>query len=157
MDFLITKNGFKKLKSELFYLKDIERPNIIEAISTARDLGDLKENAEYHSAKDRQGMIEAKISDLTNKLSRASIIDVNDSSQSCDKISFGLSVELKNLNNGNIVNYRIVSDYESDIDQGFISDKSPFARALIGKRLDEEVEVKTPSGVKEFKITKIEI
>jgi len=131
-EFLITVQGFEKLKLEIDNLKDIERPKVINQISEARDLGDLKENAEYHSAKEKQAMIEARISDLTNKLSRAKVIDKNQ--LTTEKVTFGINVELENLDNENIVTYKIVSEYESDIDLGYISDKSPIARALIGKK-----------------------
>ncbi|MDB2550583.1 transcription elongation factor GreA [Rickettsiales bacterium] len=152
-EFLITSEGFEKLKTELNYLKDVERPKIIEQIAAARDLGDLKENSEYHSAKEKQGIIEAKISDLTNKSSRARIIDK--SQLDIKKVTFGVTIELENLDNDNIVTYKVVSEYESNIDLGHISDKSPIARALIGKAINDEVEIKTPGGIKEYKINKI--
>ena len=151
--FLITENGFKKLQKEIDHLKDNERPKIIKQIADARDLGDLKENAEYHSAKEKQGIIEAKISDLTNKLSRAKVI--NELNLSTEKVMFGVNVELEDLDTQNIVTYKIVSEYESDIDLGHISDKSPIARALIGKTNNEELEIRTPGGLKEYKINKI--
>ena len=154
-EYLITETGFKKLKQEIINLKDIERPEVIDQIAEARDKGDLKENAEYHSAKERQAMIEGKISDLTNKLSMAKIITKN--SLTGKKVTFGVNVELENLDNKNIVNYRIVSEYESDIDLGYISDKSPIARALIGKEIGDEVEIKTPGGLKEYKINNISV
>ena len=109
-EFLITVQGFEKLKLEIDNLKDIERPKVINQISEARDLGDLKENAEYHSAKEKQAMIEARISDLTNKLSRAKVIDKNQ--LTTEKVTFGINVELENLDNENIVTYKIVSEYE---------------------------------------------
>jgi len=152
-EFLITVKGFEKLKLEIDNLKDIERPKVINQISEARDLGDLKENAEYHSAKEKQAMIEARISDLTNKLSRAKVIDKNQ--LTTEKVTFGINVELENLDNENIVTYKIVSEYESDIDLGYISDKSPIARALIGKKNGDELEIRTPGGLKEYKINNI--
>jgi transcription elongation factor GreA len=152
-EFLITVQGFEKLKLEIDNLKDIERPKVINQISEARDLGDLKENAEYHSAKEKQAMIEARISDLTNKLSRAKVIDKNQ--LTTEKVTFGINVELENLDNENIVTYKIVSEYESDIDLGYISDKSPIARALIGKKNGDELEIRTPGGLKEYKINNI--
>ena len=152
-EFLITVQGFEKLKLEIDNLKDIERPKVINQISEARDLGDLKENAEYHSAKEKQAMIEARISDLTNKLSRAKVIDKNQ--LTTEKVTFGINVELENLDNENIVTYKIVSEYESDIDLGYISDKSHIARALIGKKNGDELEIRTPGGLKEYKINNI--
>lgn len=154
-EFLITEQGFKRLKQEINNLKDTERPQIISQIADARDLGDIKENAEYHSAKEKQAMIEAKISDLTNKLSRSKVIIKSD--LTTDKVTFGVNVDLENLDNGNLVSYEIVSEYEADIDLGYISDKSPIARALIGKGNQEEVEIKTPGGLKEFKINNISV
>jgi transcription elongation factor GreA len=154
-EFLITEQGFKRLKQEINNLKDTERPQIISQIADARDLGDIKENAEYHSAKEKQAMIEAKISDLTNKLSRSKVIIKSD--LTTDKVTFGVNVDLENLDNGNLVSYKIVSEYEADIDLGCISDKSPIARALIGKGNQEEVEIKTPGGLKEFKINNISV
>lgn len=154
-EFLITEQGFKRLKQEINNLKDTERPQIISQIADARDLGDIKENAEYHSAKEKQAMIEAKISDLTNKLSRSKVIIKSD--LTTEKVTFGVNVDLENLDNGNLVSYKIVSEYEADIDLGYISDKSPIARALIGKGNQEEVEIKTPGGLKEFKINNISL
>jgi len=154
-EFLITEQGFKRLKQEINNLKDTERPQIISQIADARDLGDIKENAEYHSAKEKQAMIEAKISDLTNKLSRSKVIIKSD--LTTEKVTFGVNVDLENLDNGNLVSYKIVSEYEADIDLGYISDKSPIARALIGKGNQEEVEIKTPGGLKEFKINNISV
>lgn len=154
-EFLITEQGFKRLKQEINNLKDTERPQIISQIADARDLGDIKENAEYHSAKEKQAMIEAKISDLTNKLSRSKVIMKSD--LTTEKVTFGVNVDLENLDNGNLVSYKIVSEYEADIDLGYISDKSPIARALIGKGNQEEVEIKTPGGLKEFKINNISL
>lgn len=154
-EFLITNAGFDKLKLELSNLKDVERPNIIDQIAEARDFGDLKENAEYHAAKERQAMIEAKISDLNNKLSRAKIVKNTD--LKTNKITFGVNIELENLDNKNIVHYKIVSEYEADIDLGYISDKSPIARALIGKEKGDEVEINTPGGIKEYRVVNIYI
>jgi transcription elongation factor GreA len=151
--FLITSEGFEKLKNEINHLKDIERPKIIEQIAAARDLGDLKENAEYHSAKEKQAIIEGKIADLINKSSRANIIDVT--KLKTDKVTFGVTIKLEDLDKENIVTYKIVSEYESNIDLGHISDKSPIARALINKKDGDEVEIRTPGGIKEYKINQI--
>lgn len=151
--FQITKTGFQKLKSELENLKNIERPNIIKAIAAARELGDLKENAEYHSARDRQGFIEAMIADFEDKVSRAEVIDI--SKLSGDKIKFGATVKLENLDNGKKVSYKIVSDYEANIDDGLISSVSPVGRALLGKEIGDEVEIKTPGGIINFEILEV--
>ncbi|MBM5782819.1 MAG: transcription elongation factor GreA [Pelagibacterales bacterium] len=151
--FQITKEGYQKLKSELDNLKNVERPNIITAIATARELGDLRENAEYHSAKDKQGFIEAQIADFEDKLSRAEIIDI--SKLSGNKVLFGATVKLENLDNGKFVTYKIVSEFESNIDEGLISSLSPVARALINKEINDEVEIKTPGGVFNYEIVEI--
>lgn len=151
--FQITKEGFARLKSELENLKNIERPKIIIAIATARELGDLRENAEYHSAKDKQGFIEAQIADLDDKFSRAEVIDI--SQLSGTKVRFGATVKLENLDDGKIVTYKIVSEFEANIDDGLISAVSPVARALMGKEVGDEVEIKTPGGVISYEILEV--
>ncbi len=151
--FQITKQGFERLKSELENLKNIERPKIITAIATARELGDLRENAEYHSAKDKQGFIEAQIADLEDKFSRAEVVDV--SQLSGTKIRFGATIKLENLDNEKIVSYKIVSEFEANIDEGLISSVSPVARALIGKEIGDEVEIQTPGGVTSYEVLEV--
>ena len=151
--FQITKTGFQKLKSELENLKNIERPNIIKAIAAARELGDLKENAEYHSARDKQGFIEAMIADFEDRISRVEVIDI--SKLSGDKIKFGATVKLEDLDNGKKVSYKIVSDYEANIDDGLISSISPVGRALLGKEVGDEVEIKTPGGIINYEVLEI--
>lgn len=151
--FQITKEGYVRLKAELHHLKNEERPRIITAIAEAREHGDLKENAEYHSAKDKQGFIEAQINDFEDKFSRAEVIDV--STLSGNKVQFGATVLLEDLDNGNKVTYKIVSDYEADIDSGLISYLSPVARFLIGKESGEDVEITTPGGVFNYEIIEI--
>lgn len=151
--FQITTQGYAKLKAEVEFLKNVERPTIIKQIAAARELGDLKENAEYHSAKDRQGFIEAQIADLEEKFLRSEVIDV--SKLSGNKVQFGATVKLENLDNGQIVTYKIVSDFEANIDDGLISSISPVARALINKEIGNEVEIKTPGGVKNYEILEI--
>lgn len=151
--FQITTQGYAKLKAEVEFLKNVERPNIIKQIAAARELGDLKENAEYHSAKDRQGFVEAQLADLEEKFLRSEVIDV--SKLSGDKVQFGVTVKLKNLDNEQIVTYKIVSDFEANIDDGLISSISPVARALINKEVGNEVEIKTPGGVKHYEILEI--
>jgi len=151
--FQITKQGFEKLKAELNQLKNEERPKIIQAIATARELGDLRENAEYHSAKDKQGFIEAQINDFEDKIARSEVVDI--ATLSGNKIKFGATVELEDLNSGRKFTYKIVSEYEANIDKGFISSTSPVARALINKEVGDEVEIKIPSGIANYEIISI--
>ena len=151
--FLITQDGFERLKKEIEHLKNIERPAIIQAVATARELGDLKENAEYHAAKDKQGLIEANIASLEDKLSRAQIVDISE--MSGNVVRFGATVELLNLDNDKKVIYKIVSEYEADIDNGLISNTSPVAKALIGKEVGDDIEINTPGGAVEYEILKI--
>jgi transcription elongation factor GreA len=152
--FQITKEAFQKLKAELENLKSVERPKIISQIAAARELGDLKENADYHSSREKQGFIEAQIADFEDKVSRAEVVDV--SKLSGTKVVFGATVTLEDLNSEKKVKYKIVSDYESDIDSGLISNISPVARALIGKSVGDEVEVRVPSGVVNYEILNVE-
>jgi transcription elongation factor GreA len=152
--FQITKQGYEKLKSQIENLKNIERPNIIKQIAVARELGDLRENAEYQTAKDRQGFIEAQISDLEDKFLRAEIVDI--SNEKSTKIKFGATVTLENTTNNKRFAYKIVSEFESDIDSGLISNVSPVARALIGKEAGDEVEIKTPSGIISYEIIAVD-
>ena len=144
--------GYEKLSRELKALKE-ERPLIVEAIEEARAHGDLSENAEYHAAKERQGQVEATIADLEGKLSRAQIIDPT--TLSGDKVIFGATVTLLDEND-KPVRYQIVGQTEADAAKGRISYNSPIGRALIGKQLEEEVEVTVPSGDKFYLIDKIE-
>jgi transcription elongation factor GreA len=150
----MTLEGFQKLEVELQRLKAEERPRIIQAISEARSHGDLSENAEYHSAKEAQGMNEAKVSDLEDKLSRADIIDT--SKLSGTTVKFGATVHLEDDDSGDKVKYRIVGDLEANVREGKISISSPIARALIGKSKGESAEVTTPKGPRSYTILKIE-
>lgn len=150
--FQITKEGYEKLKIEIESLKN-ERPKIINAIAEARAHGDLRENSEYHAVRERQGLIEAMITDLEDKLTRAEIIDI--SKLSGDKVKFGATVKLENLDNTKIVTYKIVSEYEANIDHGMISSFSPVARALVDKKVGDEIEIKTPGGVSNYEIIEI--
>ena len=152
--FQITKEGYQKLRGEIDNLKNIERPKIISQIATARELGDLRENAEYHSAKDRQGFIEAHIADLEEKMNRVEVIDI--AKLSGTKVRFGATVMLENLDNSKKVKYKIVSDYEANIDDGLISSISPVARALIGKEAGDEVEINAPVGIINYEILKVD-
>jgi transcription elongation factor GreA len=144
--------GYEKLSRELKQLKE-ERPLIVEAIEEARAHGDLSENAEYHAAKERQGQVEATIADLEGKLSRAQIIDPT--TLSGDKIVFGATVTLLDEDDKPI-KYQIVGEAEADARKGRISYSSPLGRALIGRQLDDEVEVSVPSGDKFYLVSKIE-
>jgi len=149
----ITVEGLEKLKLELDQLKNIKRPQIVAAIAEARSHGDLKENAEYHAAKDKQGFIEAQLSDLEPKFLLSEVVDVKNLSG--DIVQFGTTVELENLDNEKIVKYKIVSEFESDIDKGLISNSSPVAQALLRKKEGDEVEIRTPGGVSTYEILKI--
>ncbi len=151
--FLITKEGYNKLKAEIENLKNVQRPNIIIAVATARELGDLKENAEYHSSREKQSMIEAMIANFEDKLARAELVDI--ASLSGDMVRFGATVKLENSENEKKVIYKIVSEYEADIDAGLISNTSPVAQALMGKKIGDEVEIKTPGGIVAYEILEI--
>ncbi len=145
--------GHKKLSVDLTRLKTIERPEVIDAIEEARAHGDLSENAEYHAAKERQGQIEAMIGDIEDRLSRAVVIDPT--TLSGDKIVFGATVTLLDEANKKI-RYQIVGQTEADANHGRISYNSPLGRALIGRKVDDEIEVTVPSGDKYYQVTKIE-
>ncbi len=150
----MTQQGYHKLDEELRHLKNIERPAVIKAIADAREHGDLSENAEYHAARERQGFIEGRISELEDKISRSDVIDPTKISG--DQIKFGATVTLVDDDTSEIVAYQIVGSDESDIKQGLLSITSPLARALIGKSIDNAIEVITPSGSKAYNIKKIE-
>ena len=150
----MTIDGFRKLEAELHRLKAEERPRIIQAISEARSHGDLSENAEYHSAKEAQGMNEARVADLEDKLSRADVIDIT--KLSGDTVKFGATVSLEDEDTGDKVKYKIVGDLEANVREGKISISSPIARALIGKTKGESAEVTTPRGSRSYGVLKIE-
>ena len=150
----ITQTGFEKLKEELDNLKSHQRPAIIEAIAEARSHGDLKENAEYHAAREQQGFIEGRISDLESKIPLAHVIDLSEVNPG-DKIIFGATVTLMNLDTDEEVTYQIVGEYESDIKAHKISLNSPIARALIGKHEGDEVKVQTPGGILDYEIVTV--
>jgi len=148
----MTPAGAEKLKSELGRLKE-ERPKISREIGIARDHGDLSENAEYHAAKDRQGMVEARIKDLEDKLSRAEVIDPT--KLSGDRVRFGATVTVTNLDTEEDVTYQIVGADEADINQGTISVSAPLARALIGKSPGDSVTVNLPGGTRNYEIADV--
>ena len=152
--FPITNKGFEKLETELKFLKSSERPNVIKAIAEARAHGDLSENAEYHAAKEKQSFIEGRIADLENKISRAEVI--NTKVLSGDKIIFGATVTLGEVGRKKNMIYQIVGTEEADVENGKISVSSPLARALLGKKIDDLVEVSSPGGSKEYEIENIE-
>ncbi|HCU67165.1 MAG TPA: transcription elongation factor GreA [Rheinheimera sp.] len=151
----MTVEGAQALRDELHELKSVKRPAIIEAIAEAREHGDLKENAEYHAAREAQGFCEGRIQDIEAKLSNAQIIDVT-KLPNTGKVIFGTTVTILNLETDEEVTYRIVGDDEADIKNNRISVNSPIARGLIGKELDDVVNINTPSGMVEFEITNVE-
>lgn len=147
----MTRNGVERLKEELQQLKSQDRPNIIQAIAEARAQGDLSENAEYDAAKEKQGFIEGRISEIEAKLSNVQIIDPA-SLNAEGKCVFGATIDLEDLGDEKKVTYQIVGDDEADIKSNKISISSPIARALIGKELGDVVEVETPGGIKTYEI-----
>jgi transcription elongation factor GreA len=151
----LTARGAAQLKEELRRLKSEERPKVTQAIATARAHGDLKENAEYHAAKEQQGLMEARIRDIEAKLGNAQIIDVTEVNAG-GKVVFGATVQLVDAADGSTAKYQIVGEDEADIKSGLLSIGSPIARALIGKREGDEVEVTTPSGKRAYEITAVE-
>ncbi|MFM9847532.1 MAG: transcription elongation factor GreA [Hyphomicrobiaceae bacterium] len=150
----MTIEGYKTLEEELHRLKSVERPRIIQQISDAREHGDLSENAEYHAAKEAQGMNEAKVAELEDKISRAEVIDV--SKLSGDTVKFGATVTLEDEDSGEKVKYKIVGDSEANVRDGKVSISSPIARALIGKSKGDSAEVTTPKGSRSYEILKLE-
>ncbi|CAA6811022.1 MAG: Transcription elongation factor GreA [uncultured Sulfurovum sp.] len=148
------KITFDKLSKELEHLKTVERGEIAHIIDVARELGDLKENAEYHAAKDKQGLMEARILDLTDLVGRAQVI--NPASLAHQRVSFGSKVELIDQEDDSEITYTIVGAQESDISKGWISTGSPMARALLGKEEGDEVSIQLPAGKKTFDIESIE-
>lgn len=151
--FPITKKGFELLEKEIKNLKHVQRPTIIEAIATAREFGDLSENAEYHAAREKQSFVEGRILDLEDKLSRAEIIDTSKLSK--DSVKFGATVKLVDDDTNEEATYVVVGEYEADINKSRVSVQSPVAKALIGKAVGDVVEVTTPKGRKVFEILEI--
>ncbi len=147
------QSTYTRLSMELEQLKTVERAKIAKVIDTARELGDLKENAEYHAAKDKQGLMEARIIELTDLTSRAQVIDPSKSSH--DRISFGSTVILVDQNTDEEFKYTIVGGQESDPEKGLISFYSPMAKALLGKEEGDEVALQLPSGLKKFDIEEV--
>ena len=149
----MTPRGVEKLRAELARLK-VERPKISREIGVARDHGDISENAEYHAAKERQGMVEAQIKDIEDKLSRSEVIDPT--KLSGDRIRFGATVTLSNVDSGDEATYQIVGAEEADIDGGLISVSAPLARALIGKEAGDEITIVLPVGKRTYEVLAVD-
>lgn len=149
----ITKTAYVRLVEELKVLKQADRTQVIEEIAVAREHGDLKENAEYHAAKEKQGFIEARISDLEARSSLAEVIDP--SSMSGNTVSFGATVTIEDIETEKQKTYQIVGEYEADLDKGMIAYTSPIARGLIGKSEGDDVEIQTPKGIMDYEILKV--
>ena len=150
----ITSEGLEKIKKELEELKNIKRPKIIEAIAEARAHGDLKENAEYHAAKEQQGYIEGRVIEINDIIARANVIDVS-KIQNTGKVIFGSTVTVKDLDNENKKSFKIVGKDEADISKNLIYFKSPIGKSLIGKSIEDLIVVNTPSGEKNFEILEV--
>ncbi len=150
----ITVNGLEKLKKDLDHLKNVERPNIINAIAEARSHGDLKENAEYHAAKEQQSILEGRIVEINDTIARANVIDVT-KIEYTGKVIFGSTVELLDIKTNETKIYRIVGKDEADIKKNLIYFRSPLGRELIGKNKNDTIRVKTPSGDKAFEIKEV--
>lgn len=149
----ITRQGYQELMKELSRLKRVDRVQAMQSIEEARSHGDLTENAEYEAAKESQAFIERKIRDIESRLTRSEIIETNN--LSTDRVVFGCVVLLENLDTGEQVQYQIVGPDESDVKQGKISSSAPVGRALMGKKVDEEVSVQTPGGMRNFMVIRI--
>ncbi|MBK1867350.1 transcription elongation factor GreA [Taklimakanibacter albus] len=149
----MTEAGHAAMMDEIKHLKSVERPRIIRAIEEARSHGDLSENAEYHAAKEQQGWTEARVAELEDKISRAEVIDI--SKLSGDTVKFGAKVTLVDEDTEDEAAYQIVGEFEADVKKGLISVSSPIARAIIGKRKGDSVEVATPGGGKSYEILKV--
>ena len=151
----ITVNGLQKLKLELENLKNVQRPKVVEAIAEARSHGDLKENAEYHAAKEQQGLIEGRVLAINDLIARANVIDVT-KIENNGKVIFGSTTKLKDLETDKEISYKLVGQDEANIKENLIFFKSPIGKALIGKDKSEMVTVNTPSGEKNFEILDVE-
>jgi len=150
----VTKDGFEELKRRLRQIKEVERPNNVKDIEVARAHGDLSENAEYHAAKERQAFLDGQMKLLESKIGRAEVIDPT--KLSGERVVFGATVHLEDVDNDHEVTYQIVGEDEANPSKGKISFSSPVARALIGKSISDEVLVKTPGGVREYDIVDVE-
>ena len=150
----LTVNGAERLRAELHHLKTVERPRAISAIAEARSHGDLSENADYDAAKERQGFIEGRIAEIEHKLAGAQVIDPTEIDGD-GRVVFGATVELEDLDSGDVRRWQIVGEDEADIKHGKISVTSPIARALIGKSEGDSVEVQAPGGVRGYEILSV--
>lgn len=151
----MTVRGAELLREELEFLKNVRRPEIINAIAEAREHGDLKENAEYHAAREQQGFCEGRIQEIEGKLGNAQVIDITKMPNN-GKVIFGATVTLVNVDSDEEVTYRIVGDDEANIKEGLISVNSPIARGLIGKEVDDNATIQTPGGKVEFDIIEVQ-
>ncbi len=151
----ITVVGLKNLKSELEDLKNVQRPKVVEAIAEARSHGDLKENAEYHAAKEQQALIESRVIAINDLIARANVIDVT-KIENEGKVIFGSTVKVLDLDSNKEISYKLVGQDEADISKNFIFYKSPIGKALIGKNKDDLVSVSTPSGERNFEIKNVD-
>jgi transcription elongation factor GreA len=149
----ITPEGAAKLREELNHLRSVERPRVIQMIAVAREHGDLSENAEYHAAREKQSFIEGRVKELENKLARAEIIDL--SKLGGDKVAFGATVKLQNVETEEESTYRILGADEADINSGTLSVTSPLARSLLGKEVGDEVKVRMPGGERTYEILEV--
>lgn len=150
----MTAAGAAKLEEELKYLRSVERPRIIQAIAEARELGDLKENAEYHSAREEQSFIEGRIKEIEHKLSMAQVIDIT-KLPNTGKVIFGCTVVVLDEKSGEEITYKLVGDDEADIKQNLISVHSPIARALIGKHIGDTITFQTPAGERTYEVLEV--
>ena len=149
----MTPEGAAKLREELIQLKSVERPAIIQAIAVAREHGDLSENAEYHAARERQSFVEGRVKELENKLARAEVIDP--SKLAGDRVAFGATITLSNVDTGEEVKYRILGADEADLAKGSIGITSPLARSLLGQQVGDEVKVRMPGGERTYEVLDI--
>lgn len=151
--FKITKAGYQKIKDELNNLLTVERPAVAKAIGAALELGDLSENEEYSTALDKQKVVEAMITTLSDRLANAEIVDIK--AFASDAVGFGATVRLLDLNTDKEVKYQLLSEFESDITKGILAIESLVGKALVGKKKGDEVEIKTPAGIKEYEILEV--
>ena len=151
----ITVNGLDKLRKELENLKNVDRPKIVEAIAEARSHGDLKENAEYHAAKEQQALIESRVLEINDNIARANVIDVT-KIENEGKVIFGSTVKVKDLNSNKEIKFRLVGKDEADVKENLIYFRSPIGKGLIGKNLGDLVTIVTPSGEKNFEILSVD-
>jgi len=151
----ITVNGLKELKTELENLKNVQRPKVVQAIAEARSHGDLKENAEYHAAKEQQGLIESRVLAINDLIARANVIDVT-KIENNGKVIFGSTVKVQDLESDKKISYRLVGQDEADIKKNLIFFKSPIGKALIGKVRNDLITVNTPAGERNFEILNVE-